>query len=99
MQLKSRALQYRGTWEEVYKSAKRADRSKNDLHERDEGELLRTGQPLCIYEPYFGEGTWSFLHQYPLYRGIGLVGSYVLHHICFIRPKEGFFCFSSSRLM
>uniref|UniRef100_A0A1J3IQQ4 Uncharacterized protein n=1 Tax=Noccaea caerulescens TaxID=107243 RepID=A0A1J3IQQ4_NOCCA len=71
-ELKSRALQYRGTWEEVYKSAKRADRSKNDLHERDEGELLRTGQALCIYEPYFGEGTWSFLHQYPLYRGIGL---------------------------
>ncbi|KAL1198121.1 hypothetical protein V5N11_001206 [Cardamine amara subsp. amara] len=71
-ELKGRALQYHGTWEEVYKSAKRADRSKNDLHERDEGELLRTGQPLCIYEPYFGEGTWSFLHQYPLYRGVGL---------------------------
>ncbi|CAN8248168.1 unnamed protein product [Cochlearia groenlandica] len=71
-ELKGRALQYRGTWEEVYKSAKRADRSKNDLHERDEGELLRTGQPLCIYEPYFGEGTWSFLHQNPLYRGVGL---------------------------
>ncbi|CAN8221775.1 unnamed protein product, partial [Cochlearia groenlandica] len=71
-ELKGRALQYHGTWEEVYKSAKRADRSKNDLHERDEGELLRTGQPLCIYEPYFGEGTWPFLHQYPLYRGVGL---------------------------
>ncbi|CAB80930.1 hypothetical protein [Arabidopsis thaliana] len=71
-ELKSRVLQYRGTWEDVYKSAKRADRSKNDLHERDEGELLRTGQPLCIYEPYFGEGTWSFLHQDPLYRGVGL---------------------------
>ncbi|KFK30705.1 hypothetical protein AALP_AA6G017100 [Arabis alpina] len=71
-ELKGRALKYHGTWEEVYKSAKRADRSKNDLHERDEGELLRTGQPLCIYEPYFGEGTWSFLHQHPLYRGVGL---------------------------
>ncbi|KAG5063803.1 hypothetical protein JHK85_004986 [Glycine max] len=46
--------------------------SKNDLHERDEGELERTGQPLCIYEPYFGEGSWSFLHQKSLYRGIGL---------------------------
>ncbi|CAN6809209.1 unnamed protein product [Brassica oleracea] len=73
-ELKGRALQYHGTWEEVYKNAKRADRSKNDLHERDEGELLRTGQPLCIYEPYFGEGTWSFLHQYPLYRGVGMSG-------------------------
>ncbi|CAN7022958.1 unnamed protein product [Brassica oleracea var. botrytis] len=71
-ELKGRALQYQGTWEEVYKSAKRADRSKNDLHERDEGELERTGQPLCIYEPYFGEGTWSFLHEYPLYRGVGM---------------------------
>ncbi|KAG5381421.1 hypothetical protein IGI04_032891 [Brassica rapa subsp. trilocularis] len=71
-ELKARALQYQGTWEEVYKSAKRADRSKNDLHERDEGELERTGQPLCIYEPYFGEGTWSFLHEYPLYRGVGM---------------------------
>lgn len=58
----------------MYRSAKRADRSKNDLHERDEGELERTGQPLCIYEPYFGEGVWPFLHRYSLYRGIGLVG-------------------------
>lgn len=58
----------------MYRSAKKADRSKNDLHERDEGELERTGQPLCIYEPYFGEGVWPFLHRYSLYRGIGLVG-------------------------
>ncbi|XP_010522929.1 PREDICTED: uncharacterized protein LOC104801379 [Tarenaya hassleriana] len=71
-ELKDRASQYHGTWEEVYKNAKRADRSKNDLHEREEGELLRTGQPLCIYEPYYGEGTWPFLHQYSLYRGVGL---------------------------
>ncbi|KAL6311540.1 hypothetical protein AAG906_005020 [Vitis piasezkii] len=55
-----------------YRSAKRADRAKNDLHERDDGELERTGQPLCIYEPYFGEGTWPFLHATSLYRGIGL---------------------------
>ncbi|KAJ6328727.1 hypothetical protein OIU77_010417 [Salix suchowensis] len=71
-ELKDRTDQPHGTWEDVYKSAKRADRSRNDLHERDEGELLRTGQPLCIYEPYFGEGTWSFLHLSSLYRGIGL---------------------------
>ncbi|KAJ7007767.1 hypothetical protein NC653_006713 [Populus alba x Populus x berolinensis] len=71
--LKDRTDQPRGTWEEVYRNAKRADRSRNDLHERDEGELLRTGQPLCIYEPYFGEGTWSFLHLSSLYRGIGLL--------------------------
>ncbi|XP_044502767.1 uncharacterized protein LOC123223595 isoform X2 [Mangifera indica] len=71
-ELKDRSEQSHGTWEEVYRSAKRADRSKNDLHERDEGELERTGQPLCIYEPYLGEGTWPFLHHRSLYRGIGL---------------------------
>ncbi|KAL2478723.1 glycosyl transferase family 1 protein [Forsythia ovata] len=67
--LKDRTDQPRGTWEEVYRNARRTDRS---LHERDEGELERTGQPLCIYEPYFGEGTWPFLHHTSLYRGLGL---------------------------
>ncbi|KAK8565752.1 hypothetical protein V6N13_020831 [Hibiscus sabdariffa] len=71
-ELKDRTDQPRGTWEDVYRNAKRADRARNDLHERDERELERTGQPLCIYEPYFGEGTWSFLHRNSLYRGIGL---------------------------
>lgn len=73
IQLKDRTDQPRGTWEEVYRNARRADRIKNELHERDEGELERTGQPLCIYEPYFGEGTWPFLHHTSLYRGMGLV--------------------------
>ncbi|XP_058204426.1 uncharacterized protein LOC131318565 isoform X2 [Rhododendron vialii] len=71
-ELKDRTDQPRGTWEDVYRSAKRADRYKNDLHERDDGELERSGQPLCIYEPYFGEGTWPFLHRTSLYRGLGL---------------------------
>ncbi|XVF33239.1 hypothetical protein REPUB_Repub17cG0151700 [Reevesia pubescens] len=71
-ELKDRTDQPRGTWEDVYRNAKRADRARNDLHERDERELERTGQPLCIYEPYFGEGTWPFLHRHSLYRGIGL---------------------------
>ncbi|KAF3456540.1 hypothetical protein FNV43_RR01193 [Rhamnella rubrinervis] len=71
-ELKDRTDQYHATWEDVYRNAKRADRTKNDLHERDEGELERTGQPLCIYEPYLGEGTWPFLHRTSLYRGIGL---------------------------
>ncbi|CAN0825132.1 hypothetical protein LINGRAHAP2_LOCUS314 [Linum grandiflorum] len=71
-ELKDRTDQPRGTWEEVYRNARRADRIRNDLHERDEGELERTGQPLSIYEPYFGEGTWSFLHSRSLYRGICL---------------------------
>ncbi|XP_030548052.1 uncharacterized protein LOC115753546 [Rhodamnia argentea] len=71
-ELKDRSDQPRGTWEEVYKSAKKADRLKNDLHERDERELERTGQPLGIYEPYLGEGIWPFLHVSSIYRGIGL---------------------------
>ncbi|XP_022757484.1 uncharacterized protein LOC111304797 [Durio zibethinus] len=71
-ELKDRTDQPRGTWEDIYRNAKRADRARNDLHERDERELERTGQPLCIYEPYFGEGTWPFLHRNSLYRGIGL---------------------------
>ncbi|KAJ4797339.1 UDP-Glycosyltransferase superfamily protein [Rhynchospora pubera] len=71
-ELKQRTEQSHGTWEEVYRNAKKADRAKNELHERDDRELERTGQPLCIYEPYFGEGTWPFLHQTSLYRGIGM---------------------------
>ncbi|XP_039011965.1 uncharacterized protein LOC120141095 isoform X2 [Hibiscus syriacus] len=71
-ELKDRNDHPRGTWEDVYRNAKRADRVRNDLHERDERELERTGQPLCIYEPYYGEGTWPFLHRNSLYRGIGL---------------------------
>ncbi|XXG89937.1 hypothetical protein AAC387_Pa12g1822 [Persea americana] len=71
-ELKDRTDQPHGTWEEVYRSAKRAGRNRNELHERDDRELERIGQPLCIYEPYFGEGTWPFLHQTTLYRGIGL---------------------------
>ncbi|KAF3439932.1 hypothetical protein FNV43_RR18210 [Rhamnella rubrinervis] len=67
-ELKDRTDQYHATWEDVYRNAKRADRTKNDLHERDEGELERTGQPLCIYEPYLGEGTWPFLHHFSLSR-------------------------------
>ncbi|KAE9595449.1 hypothetical protein Lal_00031236 [Lupinus albus] len=71
-EMKDRTDQPHRTWEEVYRNAKKADRLKNDLHERDDGELERTGQPLCIYEPYFGEGSWPFLHQKSLYRGVGL---------------------------
>ncbi|XP_078429041.1 glycosyl transferase family 1 protein [Wolffia australiana] len=71
-ELKDRTEQWHGTWEEVYRNAKRADRTRSDAHERDDKELERTGQPLCIYEPYFGEGAWPFLHNKSLYRGIGL---------------------------
>ncbi|XP_076934228.1 uncharacterized protein LOC143600416 [Bidens hawaiensis] len=71
-ELRDKSEQPRGTWEEVYKNSKKSDRSKNDLHERDDEDLERTGQPLCIYEPYLGQGSWPFLHQKSLYRCIGL---------------------------
>ncbi|KAG2590197.1 hypothetical protein PVAP13_5NG280500 [Panicum virgatum] len=71
-ELKDRSDQVHGTWEEVYRNVKRVERLKNELHERDDKELERTGQLLCIYEPFFGEGTWPFLHQGSLYRGVGL---------------------------
>ncbi|KAG8363290.1 hypothetical protein BUALT_Bualt19G0006800 [Buddleja alternifolia] len=68
-ELKDRTQQIGGTWDKVYRKVRRPDRT---FHERDEGELERTGQPLCIYEPYFGVGTWPFLHHTSLYRGLGL---------------------------
>lgn len=78
MQLKDRSDQRHGSWEEVYRGAKRADRAKSDLRERDDRELERTGQPLVIYEPYFGEGAWPFLHNSSLYRAIGLVSFFMV---------------------
>lgn len=71
-ELEDRREWLKRTWEEVYRSVKRAERTKGELHERDDGELERTFQPLCIYEPYYGSGTWPFLHNRSLYRGIGL---------------------------
>ncbi|KAI5075198.1 hypothetical protein GOP47_0009865 [Adiantum capillus-veneris] len=73
-QLKERNELLHGTWEEVYRSVKRAENTKNDLHEREDGELERTGQPICIYEPYIGAGTWPLLGEKSiLYRGISLI--------------------------
>ncbi|KAH9295530.1 hypothetical protein KI387_039118 [Taxus chinensis] len=71
-QLEERSIEPKHTWEDVYRSVKRVERTKDELHERDDGEMERTGQTLCIYEPYYGPGTWPFLHQGALYRGIGL---------------------------
>ncbi|KAL2892091.1 D-inositol 3-phosphate glycosyltransferase [Bienertia sinuspersici] len=59
-ELKDRSDQPRGTWEDVYRNSRRADHLKNDVHERDDGELERTGQPLCIYEPYLGREPGLF---------------------------------------
>lgn len=61
-----------GSWEEIYRNTRKAEKQKYEASERDEGELERTGQPLCIYEIYNGEGAWPFLHHGSLYRGISL---------------------------
>jgi hypothetical protein len=73
LQLEERSETLRSTWEDVYRTARKAERAKFELIERDEGELERTGQPLCVYELYYGSGTWSFLRAGALYRGLSLV--------------------------
>lgn len=73
-QIEERRELLRGSWEDIYKVVKKMERLKNELHERDDGELERTGQPLCIYEPYYGMGASVFVHQNdPTYRGISLI--------------------------
>lgn len=71
-ELKDRTDQIHQTWEEVDRNIKRIEK-KRGVHDRDDRELERVGQPLCIHEPYFGEGTLPFSHNSPLYRGIGLI--------------------------
>lgn len=62
-----------GVWDEIYRTARKAEKLKFETNERDEGELERTGQPVCIYEIYNGAGGWPFLHHGSLYRGLSLV--------------------------
>ncbi|KAM0949480.1 putative glycosyl transferase, family 1 [Dioscorea sansibarensis] len=71
-ELEERNEKILGSWEEVYRQARKAEKQRPEAHERDEGELERTGQTLCVYEIYDGEGAWSFLHRGSLYRGISL---------------------------
>ncbi|KAL6977154.1 hypothetical protein U1Q18_025948 [Sarracenia purpurea var. burkii] len=61
-----------GVWDEIYRNARRSEKLKSEGNERDEGELERTGQALCIYEIYNGAGAWPFLHHSSLYRGLSL---------------------------
>ena len=62
-----------GIWNEIYRNARKSEKLKFETNERDEGELERTGQPVCIYEIYDGAGSWPFLHHGSLYRGLSLV--------------------------
>ncbi|CAI9091230.1 OLC1v1026198C2 [Oldenlandia corymbosa var. corymbosa] len=61
-----------GDWDELYRNARKSEKLKFETYERDEGELERTGQPVCIYEIYHGAGAWQFLHHGSLYRGLSL---------------------------
>ncbi|KAJ9175462.1 hypothetical protein P3X46_014013 [Hevea brasiliensis] len=61
-----------GVWDDLYRNARKSEKLKFEANERDEGELERTGQPVCIYEIYNGAGAWPFLHHGSLYRGLSL---------------------------
>ncbi|XP_060182688.1 uncharacterized protein LOC132612607 isoform X2 [Lycium barbarum] len=61
-----------GGWDEIYRNARKAEKLRFETNERDEGELERTGQPVCIYEVYDGTAAWPFLHHGSLYRGLSL---------------------------
>lgn len=62
-----------GEWDDIYRNARRSEKLRFEANLRDEGELERTGQPICIYEIYNGAGGWPFLHHGSLYRGLSLV--------------------------
>lgn len=59
----------------MYQKARKAEKWKFEGNERDDGELERIGQPVCVYEIYSGEGAWPFLNHGSMFRGITLVSS------------------------
>ncbi|KAH6803020.1 UDP-Glycosyltransferase superfamily protein [Perilla frutescens var. frutescens] len=61
-----------GEWDDIYRNARKSEKLRFETNLRDEGELERTGQPICIYEIYNGAGGWPFLHHGSLYRGLSL---------------------------
>ncbi|XP_027364871.1 uncharacterized protein LOC113871967 isoform X2 [Abrus precatorius] len=61
-----------GIWDDIYRNARKSEKMKFEANERDEGELERTGQSVCIYEIYDGAGSWPFLHHGSLYRGLSI---------------------------
>ncbi|KAK9283587.1 hypothetical protein L1049_011836 [Liquidambar formosana] len=71
-ELEERTERNHGVWDDIYRNARKAEKIKFEANERDEGELERTGQPLCIYEIYSGAGAWPFLHHGSMYRGLSL---------------------------
>ncbi|KAF5729446.1 hypothetical protein HS088_TW21G01612 [Tripterygium wilfordii] len=71
-QLEERMDKSPGIWDDIYRNVRKSEKLKFEANERDEGELERTGQPVCIYEIYDGAGAWPFLHHGSLYRGLSL---------------------------
>ncbi|OVA17912.1 Glycosyl transferase [Macleaya cordata] len=71
-ELEERMEKMSGSWDEIYRNARKAEKLKFEANERDEGELERIGQSLCIYEIYTGAGSWPSLHHGSLYRGLSL---------------------------
>ncbi|XP_057423671.1 uncharacterized protein LOC130717458 [Lotus japonicus] len=71
-EIEERMEKYVGVWDDIYRNARKSEKLKFEANERDEGELERTGQPVCIYEIYSGTGAWPFLHHGSLYRGLSL---------------------------
>ncbi|KAL4367793.1 hypothetical protein GQ457_05G009590 [Hibiscus cannabinus] len=61
-----------GVWTKIYRNARKSDKLKVEENGRNEGELERTGQSVCIYEIYSGAGAWPFLHHGSMYRGLSL---------------------------
>lgn len=72
-QLEERMEKDLGEWNDIYRNARKSEKLNFESNERDEGELERTGQPVCVYEIYGGAGAWPFLHHGSLYRGLSLV--------------------------
>ncbi|XP_016900299.2 uncharacterized protein LOC103489564 [Cucumis melo] len=70
-ELQERTESILGSWERVYRTARKSDRMKLEK-EKDEEELERAGQIVCIYEIYNGPGAWPFLHHGALFRGLSL---------------------------
>uniref|UniRef100_A0A0A0KWP4 Glycosyl transferase family 1 domain-containing protein n=1 Tax=Cucumis sativus TaxID=3659 RepID=A0A0A0KWP4_CUCSA len=70
-ELQERTESILGSWEQVYRIARKSDRIKLEK-EKDEEELERAGQIVCIYEIYNGPGAWPFLHHAALFRGLSL---------------------------
>lgn len=81
-----------GEWDDIYRNARKSEKLRFETNERDEGELERTGQPICIYEIYNGAGGWPFLHHGSLYRGLSLVSSSLLG-CCILTWSMGLWAF------